>query len=421
MSSYEKYLKYKLKYLNLKQNAGSRSPSINASILLSFLHDNQYKVVFVIERNRELSLPGGGINPGETHKNAMLREFKEEVGMDLPPLLFDDNFIKYTNPENSNITYIYISPLKNSRDKVTFKGSLNNETIGTVNLSFNTLVDELLLDPELKRDILFTDTKNRKHRIRRPIKKSLLYLLYKGYLDNYINDLSILTKLKIARKSTHHDTDYPHNDSSSGSGSGAGAGAGAGASGRAPARDIRSEICGNILRLESKNILSEPLLIKLIRSSSGRSRCLDKNSILFKIIANSIGRLIKDTRYENLTFRSGLHVELYDTRGNLKIPGINLENNSYCINKFKVVLSTSRNAIGLLLTEIPWGKMYKDTYHITILFNSSGFNETDRSNVERVLLYEFNNYIRIINNGQTYNLNRDSRYYLNKVGSFCRD
>ena len=145
MLSYKKYLKYKLKYLNLKQLAGAHAePTNNAAILLFFFHNYEYKAIFVIENNNQISTPGGGIDPGESPEDAMKREFNEEIGMDLPPLENKDNFEIYTNPDNGNITYIYISSLKNSSDKITFIKSKYYDTIGVVNLIFNKLVDDIL-------------------------------------------------------------------------------------------------------------------------------------------------------------------------------------------------------------------------------------------------------------------------------------
>ena len=391
MLSYKKYLKYKLKYLNLKQLAGAHAePTNNAAILLFFYHNNEYKAIFVIENNNdnEIGTPGGGIEPGESPEDAMKREFDEEIGMDLPPLENEDNYEIYYNPDNGNTTYIYISSLKNSSDKITFIKSKNNETKGVVNLSFNKLVDDILFG-----ETQFTDTRGNLHSIREPIKKSLKHLLYQGKLNRYITDRRILSKLK-------ENGNYR-----------------VAPAGAVPARAVPV----NLLQFTGGIYLGEPLSVKLNKLDSTnrrKSRCLDKTTLLYKILANSIVNLIKTTKYEHLTFYMGLHVEIKNVSGALKFPEINLEDNNYYINKFNVVISTSNKAIGLLLQDIPPGQSYKDTYHITILHSDSGFTERDRRAVENALLTELSTYKRERRN---YNLNPNVSAYKAKItGTTCK-
>jgi mutator protein MutT len=50
------------------------------------------KVVLVRNDRNEWELPGGRMDPGETHVQTLVREFREELAIDVEPLEFIDDY-----------------------------------------------------------------------------------------------------------------------------------------------------------------------------------------------------------------------------------------------------------------------------------------------------------------------------------------
>jgi 8-oxo-dGTP pyrophosphatase MutT (NUDIX family) len=68
------YLKYKFKYVNLKEQIGGRISNVGTAL---FFKDTIY---LVKENNGKWNLPSGRIEAGETDYQASIRKFYEETG-----------------------------------------------------------------------------------------------------------------------------------------------------------------------------------------------------------------------------------------------------------------------------------------------------------------------------------------------------
>jgi 8-oxo-dGTP pyrophosphatase MutT (NUDIX family) len=122
MDNFSKYLKYKKKYLNLKnkKNIGPK----NASGVIVFEDDGIYRLVLVVlnpdvkgqeEINyngryyKKVTTPGGKIELGENSWDAFKREWKEEVGSELPNLMTHDRCVPCYNYKDTRIYYSQVS------------------------------------------------------------------------------------------------------------------------------------------------------------------------------------------------------------------------------------------------------------------------------------------------------------------------
>ena len=128
----EKYKKYKLKYINLKNQIGGKIK--NAATALFF---NNY-IYLVKEINDLWNLPGGNINRGETWYDASIREFTEEIGDEnmsnltheirkLPEILRNTFIYTYTYHKHTIIYLYYLEIIYKNRPNIVFK--TNSETI----------------------------------------------------------------------------------------------------------------------------------------------------------------------------------------------------------------------------------------------------------------------------------------------------
>jgi 8-oxo-dGTP pyrophosphatase MutT (NUDIX family) len=127
---YEKYLKYKTKYLNLESQIGGGILNVGTAL---FFNDTIY---LVKENNGKWNLPGGGINDGENHYQASIREFKEETGGFCLDTFINQLHGNHRNHIIKELSYgrghnkhtkFFLYYLKKAKPNIIFKK--NNETI----------------------------------------------------------------------------------------------------------------------------------------------------------------------------------------------------------------------------------------------------------------------------------------------------
>jgi len=122
------------------------------------------KLLLILENNNKLNLPGGGIDKGERPRQAMYREFREEVG----PLPKIYNIKSYIYNDN---TKIYIAK---TDDKIIYDPK--QDYIETKDY-FLVDLDELKLSLETN-DYIYINNKKYQFRKLKSIKKFLHKLNY---------------------------------------------------------------------------------------------------------------------------------------------------------------------------------------------------------------------------------------------------
>ena len=88
-----------------------------------------FRVAGILIRNNKLfvqkdndnvfAIPGGHVSFGETSENALIREFKEEIGVDIlinRLVWVEENFWEWGKKKAHNISFYYLVSLKNDKD-----------------------------------------------------------------------------------------------------------------------------------------------------------------------------------------------------------------------------------------------------------------------------------------------------------------
>jgi len=81
------------------------------------IQDN--KLLIQKDKDNVIAVPGGHISFGETSENALIREFKEEIGVEISVnrlIWIEENFWKWGKRDAHNISFYYLIALKNDAD-----------------------------------------------------------------------------------------------------------------------------------------------------------------------------------------------------------------------------------------------------------------------------------------------------------------
>ena len=195
----KKYLKYKSKYLNLKKQfagAAAEKEFTSSSGLVLFNSRDGWRVVMEIlnpkktskcifpatgERVEKVSLPGGGKKPGENLFQAFKREYKEEIGTELPWLetttqYYDNEFYKTRN---------YYSPISDNTQRIVYNidNVLYEETIGIIFPKLKHIKEQI---QKANGGIVFIQFERNTYCIRRCVVDSLQKMFNLNLLDRYL-------------------------------------------------------------------------------------------------------------------------------------------------------------------------------------------------------------------------------------------
>jgi 8-oxo-dGTP pyrophosphatase MutT (NUDIX family) len=127
--------------------------------------------IFLQKVKNDYMLPGGQVDYGETSENALVREFKEEIGVDISCerlLWVEENFWKWDDKNAHGISFYYLVSLRDNDDLSDDFAEVANDNKNVL-LQWVSLddVNDLTIYPQFAKDKIGNLSASVEHFVRR--------------------------------------------------------------------------------------------------------------------------------------------------------------------------------------------------------------------------------------------------------------